>query len=758
MPDTAHTAHSTVSPHAAHAASDPFQFLGLQQQSGQLVIRAHLPGAHSVALLDKKTGRQLVVLQEGGYGLFSAVVPRRKNGFPYRLRIVWQAGQAAQEVDDAYRFGPLLGEMDRYLLAEGTHQRPYTQLGAHPCQVDDVAGPVDGVRFAVWAPNARAVAVVGSFNDWHGERHPMRLHPGCGIWELFIPQVASGDLYKYQVIDQHGQMHLKADPYAQRAELRPATASIVQSLPPMAPSLAKRQAANALDAPISIYEVHLGSWRRNGPHGEHWLSYRELAEQLIPYVKGLGFTHIELMPLHEYPFDGSWGYQPTGLYAVTARFGKPEDFRFFVESAHAAGLGVILDWVPGHFPVDAHGLAQFDGTHLYEHADPREGWHHDWNTLIYNYGRREVANFLAGNALFWIERHGVDGLRVDAVASMLYRDYSRKEGEWLPNQYGGRENLEAISLLQRVNQGIGHGITLAEESTSFPKVSHPVAQGGLGFSFKWNMGWMHDTLQYMQQDPLHRKYHHDKMTFGLVYAFSEQFVLPLSHDEVVHGKGSLLGKMPGDEWQRFANLRAYYGFMWGHPGKKLLFMGGELAQEREWQFEHSLDWHLLHNPANLGVQRLVRDLNAVYQGFPALYQQDGRPEGFEWLIIDDRDNSVFAFARHGRQQAEQPDGQAHEQSGSPPAPPLAPLMLVLANFTPVARHGYRIGVPQAGQYRVVINTDDAVYAGSAAELGLGGAAGAQATLHSEAIASHGKAHSIMLNLPPLATLFLAWQG
>ena len=638
----------------------------------------------------------------------------------------------ASPPDDPQQTAITIGELDRYLLAEGTHQRPYTQFGAHLCQHNGV----DGVRFAVWAPNARAVAVVGSFNHWDGSKHAMQLLPDCGIWELFIAQVANGDLYKYEILGVQGELLQKADPYALQAELRPRTASIVAPMPlPTAGGVSTRRAANASNAPVSIYEVHPGSWRRNGPHGEDWLSYRELAEQLIPYVKSMGFTHIEFMPLHEHPFDGSWGYQPTGLYAATARYGKPEEFRQFVETAHEAGIGVLLDWVPGHFPVDAHGLAQFDGSHLYEHADPREGWHQDWQTLIYNFGRNEVRNFLVGNALFWIERYGVDGLRVDAVASMLYRDYSRKQGEWVPNQYGGRENLEAIAFLRQMNQRINQvcpgAITLAEESTSFPKVSHPENEGGLGFAYKWNMGWMHDTLQYMQQDPLARKYHHDKMSFGMVYAFSEHFVLPLSHDEVVHGKGSLLGKMPGDDWQRFANLRAYFGFMWGHPGKKLLFMGGEFAQEREWRFEHSLDWHLLDDARHLGVQRLVRDLNAVYQSYPALHRLDCAAQGFRWLIIDDRDNSVFAFARM--------DGAGQ-------------VIIIISNFTPLPRPDYHVGVPERGNYRELINTDAAMYGGSGMALAPDGVASTQNH------AAHDFQQSLCLHLPPLASVMLLWQG
>jgi len=705
---------------------DPFSVLGMHRREGELLVRALLPGAVAVELIETKTGRKLASLAPvDGSAVFAAVVPRRKNPFPYRLRVDW--GTQRQDIEDPYRFAPILGETDVWLLAEGTHYRPYEKLGAHPLSIDGVAG----VAFAVWAPNARRVSVVGNFNNWDGRRHPMRARGAAGVWEIFIPDLVPGDLYKFEIKTQADEVLLKADPFAFRAELRPQTASVVNPLPAVFPSSSARQTANGLHAPISIYEVHLGSWRRVPEDGNRWLNYRELAAQLIPYAKDLGFTHIELMPVSEHPFDGSWGYQPVGMYAPTSRFGTPEDFRYFVETAHASGIGVLLDWVPGHFPSDAHGLARFDGSHLYEHADPREGFHQDWNTLIYNYGRKEVLNYLVGNALYWIERFGIDGLRVDAVASMLYRDYSRKEGEWIPNAFGGRENLEAIGFLRRVNQIVcaerGEAVMMAEESTSFPNVSRPLEMGGLGFHYKWNMGWMNDTLHYMQEDPINRRHHHDKMTFGLVYAFTENFVLPLSHDEVVHGKGSLLQRMPGDEWQRFANLRAYYGFMWGHPGKKLLFMGGEFAQAREWNVDRSLDWHLLDHPLHRGVQMLVRDLNAAMRRYPALHQLDVEARGFAWITHEDRDNSVFSFIRKGL------DGDA---------------VLVVSNFTPVPRHAYRIGVDAPGRYIEILNTDDARYGGSGLHNG---------DLQAEPSGAHGRGHSLSLTLPPLGTIMLTLE-
>ena len=711
--------------------ADPFAWLGLHRDaSGQAWVRCWLPGARAVAVIGAADARLLGPLHiTHADGVFEGPVALADGASAYRLHITWADG-SAQVLDDPYRFGPLLGELDAWLLAEGTHLRPFEVLGAHARAMDGVAG----TGFAVWAPNASRVSVVGDFNHWDGRRHPMRLRRECGVWELFIPGVGLGAHYKFELLGPQGQLlPQKADPMGRAAELRPATASVVAPLPAAVPASAQRQAANALDAPVSIYEVHLGSWRRKPEEGNRWLDWDELAATLIPYAVSLGFSHVELLPISEHPFDGSWGYQPVGLYAPTARFGSPAGFSRFVQAAHAQGLGVILDWVPAHFPTDAHGLAQFDGSHLYEYADPREGYHPDWNTLICNLGRTEVRNFLIGNALYWLERFGVDGLRVDAVASMLYRDYSRKAGEWIPNVHGGRENLEAISFLKRLNQVVGserpQAITLAEESTAFPAVSRPTHAGGLGFHYKWNMGWMHDTLAYMARDPIHRSHHQSELSFGLVYAFNENFVLPLSHDEVVHGKGSLLGKMPGDPWQKLANLRAYYGFMWGHPGKKLLFMGCEFAQAREWNFDASLDWHLLDDPAHAGVQRLVADLNALQRALPALHQRDFSPDGFEWIDHQDAARSLLAFVRHGNE-------------GTAP-------VLVLCNFTPLVQRGWRVGVPRAGTWVERLNSDSSHYGGSNVGTPLGAA-------RSEAVASHGRSQSILVDLPPLATVFLEW--
>jgi 1,4-alpha-glucan branching enzyme len=708
---------------------DPFAVLGAHAAAaGKMSLAAFLPGATAVRAVTP-SGRRIAALKPTHpAGLFEAVMAKSKR---YRLAVTWADG-SEQVIDDPYRFPPVLGELDAWLWAEGSHLRPQDVLGAAPCTLDGVAG----IRFAVWAPNASRASVVGDFNLWDGRRHPMRLRRECGVWEIFLPGVGVGERYKFELLAADGRLlPQKADPFARQAELRPATASIVAGVLPRLPHLPERQAANALDAPVSIYEVHLGSWRRKPEQGDRWLNWDELAEQLLPYAAGMGFTHLELMPVSEHPFDGSWGYQTLSPYAPTARFGEPEGLRRFIEAAHAAGLGVLLDWVPAHFPADAHGLAEFDGTHLYEYADRREGFHTDWNTLIYNFGRTEVRNFLVGSALHWLERFGADGLRVDAVASMLYRDYSRKAGEWLPNVHGGRENLEAIALIKRVNEVVGserpEAVTLAEESTAFPAVSRPTFAGGLGFHYKWNMGWMHDTLAYMQRDPVHRAWHHGEMTFGLVYAFNENFVLPLSHDEVVHGKGSLLAKMSGDRWQKFANLRAYYGFMWGHPGKKLLFMGCEFAQEAEWSHERSLDWHLTERPEHAGIQRLVQDLNALYKACPALYRQDFDPDGFDWIDHQDAGRSVLSFVRHGGE-------------GVPP-------VLVVCNFAPVVHHGFRLGVPQAGLWRERLNTDSAFYGGSNVGTPLGAA-------HSEAVASHHRAQSIVLTLPPLATVFFECAG
>jgi len=708
--------------------SDPFGVLGPHRDAagdhwistfvpGALQVRALTPGGRSLGQFDCRHAD----------GVFERRVARSGS---YRLDVAWADGSRSL-VEDPYRFGPVLGEIDVWLLGEGTHLRPFEILGANPREVDGVPG----TAFAVWAPNASRASVVGDFNGWDGRRHPMRLRRECGVWEIFLPGVPLGTRYKFELLSASGELlPQKADPLARQAELRPATASVVALMPPVVPASTVRQQANALDAPMSVYEVHLGSWRRKPEEGDRWLNWDELAAELVPYAQEMGFTHLELMPVGEHPFDGSWGYQPLGLYAPTARFGEAAGFRRFVDAAHAAGIGVLLDWVPAHFPNDAHGLERFDGTHLYEYADPREGFHNDWNTLIYNFGRTEVRNFLVGNALYWLERYGVDGLRVDAVASMLYRDYSRKPGEWIPNVHGGRENLEAIAFIKRVNEVVGgerpQAVTLAEESTAFPGVSRPTYGGGLGFHYKWNMGWMHDTLQYMARDPVHRRYHHGEMTFGLVYAFNENFVLPLSHDEVVHGKGSLLGKMPGDRWQQFANLRAYYGFMFGHPGKKLLFMGSEFGQQREWNHDRSLDWHLLAADDHAGLQRLVRDLNRLYRESPALYTLDFEGAGFEWIDHQDAERSLLSFVRRGR------GGER---------------LLVLCNFTPAVHRGFRLGVPEPGSWRERLNTDSAFYGGSNVGTPLGAA-------NSEPVASHGRPQSVVIDVPPLAAVFFEWVG
>jgi 1,4-alpha-glucan branching enzyme len=710
---------------ARHA--DPFAVLGLHADAGgALWLRAMLPGATAVAVLDAAGGRRIAALaQRDEAGLWEAVMPRRKKRFDYRLQVQWATGSDGVYAD-AYAYGALIPDADLHFFGEGSHLRPFTMLGAHALSV----GSVDGVRFAVWAPNAKRVSVIGDFNAWDGRRHPMRSRGGGGVWEIFVPHVGFGDRYKFELLGHDGALlPAKADPYAFAAERRPATASIVAPLPPARALPADRAAANARHAPVSIYELHAGSWRRHPDGSPH--SWDELAAALPAYAADLGFTHIELLPVSEHPFDGSWGYQTLGLYAPSSRFGPPEGFARFVAACRGLGLGVLIDWVPAHFPSDAFGLARFDGTALYEYADPREGFHHDWNTLIYNFGRHEVKNFLVGNALYWIERHGVDGLRVDAVASMLYRDYSRQAGQWIPNAKGGRENLEAIALLQRTNEVIGTecpgAITLAEESTAYPGVSAPTYAGGLGFHYKWNMGWMHDTLEYMSEDPVHRRWHHDKMSFGLVYAFSENFVLPLSHDEVVHGKGSILGRMPGDDWQRFANLRAYYGFMWGHPGKKLLFMGQEFAQPTEWNHDSELPWALLQDERHAGVQRLVRDLNRLYREQPALHRLDGDGAGFEWIGAHDAERSLYSWLRR--------DGQGG-------------IVLVVSNMTPVPREAMTLGVPDgAAAWREVLNTDSAHYGGS--NLGNGAA-----TLPVQGVASHGRERSITVTVPPLATVFL----
>ena len=701
---------------------DPFAVLGLHQ--GQL--RTFQPDAREVHVLDGG-GRRLAALERTeATGFFEGAVAKLKPGDAYRLEV------DGRVVDDPYRFAPLLGEVDVYLLAEGRHRRLYEKLGAHPYEVDGV----QGVSFAVWAPNATRCSVIGDFNQWDGRRHPMRKRVECGVWELFVPGVEVGALYKYELLGPEGELlPLKADPVAFRAQHPPETASVVAGLVDHPWSdgawMAEREHRQRPDAPVSVYEVHLGSWQRIGTGAGRYLSYQELADKLVSYVADMGFTHIELLPVSEYPFDGSWGYQPTGLYAPTIRHGTAEEFAAFVDACHQAGIGVIIDWVPAHFPSDAHGLAYFDGTALYEHQDPRKGFHHDWNTLIYNYGRSEVDNFLLANALYWLDRFHIDGLRVDAVASMLYLNYSREEGEWIPNQYGGNENLEAIAFLRHMNELVygehSGAMTLAEESTAWPAVSRPTYLGGLGFGFKWNMGWMHDTLHYFGLEPVHRKFHQNDLTFGLLYAFSENFVLPLSHDEVVHGKGSLLARMPGDTWQKFANLRAYYGFMWTHPGKKLLFMGSEFAQGREWTHEYSLDWHLLEIDEHRGVQRLVKDLNHLYRATPALYAHDSEVDGFEWIDASDSEQSVVTYLRRA---------------------PGGGLAVVACNLTPVPRHGYRVGVPVPGGFAERLNTDDPAYGGSGVVNG---------TIEAEEVSWHGRPYSLSLTLPPLSTVIFIPQ-
>ena len=704
---------------------DPFSFLGMHRTSGGICVRAMLPDAQEMAVVELATGKVAANgVRVHPDGFFVATVADRNEPFRYRLRV--SGGGVEREFDDIYRFPPVLGELDTYLLREGSHFASYRKLGAHPL----VHESVEGMAFAVWAPDARRVSVVGDFNAWDGRRMPMR-NVG-GFWELFVPGLRPGHLYKYEILGAHGQLlPLKADPQAEQCERPPGTASVIAH-----PSrhvwqdgtwMADRWQYNDRDAPISVYEVHLGSWRRNLAENGRYLTYRELADQLVPYAAEMGFTHIEIMPVTEYPFDGSWGYQPISLFAPTSRHGTPDDFRAFVDTCHRAGLGLLLDWVPGHFPTDPHGLGRFDGTALYEHADPRQGLHPDWNTLIYNYGRREVANFLLSSALYWLREFHIDGIRVDAVASMLYLDYSRQEGQWIPNAFGGRENLDAIAFLRRMNElvfGETGATSVAEESTAWPMVSRPVYVGGLGFGFKWNMGWMHDTLRYISKDPVHRKYHHNDLTFGLLYAFHENFILPLSHDEVVHGKGSLISKMPGDQWQRFANLRVYLAFMWTHPGKKLLFMGGEFAQQREWNHDIGLDWQLLGDPLHDGVRRLVRDLNHLYRSTPALYRLDCDADGFSWIDAANAPESVLSYMRHGR--------NPHE------------LGVIVCNFTPVPRESYRIGVPRPGRYRERINTDAEDYGGS----GVGNAG----EVHAEPYPMHGHPHSICLNLPPLGAL------
>ena len=713
---------------ARHA--DPFAVLGQHATAAGVVVRAFVPGAQSVAAIDP-TGASIATLSARTDGFFEALIAARVAPLRYRLRAANAGG--SWEFDDPYTFAPVLGATDDHLLVEGTHRKLYERLGAQLMAHEGV----HGVHFAVWAPNARRVSVVGDFNRWDGRTHQLRKRIDSGLWEIFAPGLGADAVYKFEIVGADGGLlPLKADPFGFGAELRPSTASVVTRAVDIAWSdgefLRRRASVDARRQPQSTYEVHLGSWRRNADGG--FLSYDELAAQLLPYVADLGFTHIELLPISEHPLDASWGYQPIGLFAPTRRFGDAAGFARFVDAAHALGIGVILDWVPAHFPTDIHGLAQFDGGALYEHADPRRGFHPDWNTAIYDFGRREVVSVLCTNALYWLERFHIDALRVDAVASMLYLDYSRKAGEWLPNADGSNDNRDAVAFLQQVNTLVyaehPGALTIAEESTAWPGVSQPVHAGGLGFGFKWNMGWMHDTLDYMSLEPVHRKWHHNKLTFGLLYAFTENFVLPLSHDEVVHGKGSILGKMPGDEWQRFANARAYYAFMWGHPGKKLLFMGQEFGQTREWNFEAGLEWRLLQNPLHEGLQALVRDLNRAHRNVPALHARDCEGEGFQWIVADDAEQSVYAWLRRGA------PGDA--------------MVAVVCNFTPVPRHGYRIGLPQTGRWCEILNSDAQIYGGS----GMGNLGGVDAHPHP----SHGFAASAEVTIPPLGAVYFQFDG
>ncbi|GAB3378861.1 1,4-alpha-glucan-branching protein [Azotobacter armeniacus] len=701
---------------------DPFAILGPHTDGDGLIVRAYLPNALGVSLLDRQSGAPLVSMDQGQVpGLFFC---RLDHPQPYLMHIRWAQGD--QLTEDPYSFGPLLGEVDLYLFAEGNHRDLGHCFGAQCMTV----GGVEGVRFAVWAPNARRVSVVGPFNGWDGRRHPMRLRYPAGVWEIFIPRLKPGEVYKYEVLGPHGILPLKADPVALATEVPPNTASVVAA--PLEHAwqdqewMRQRAARQAPNAPLAIYELHAGSWRREDGALPSW---RQLIERLIPYVLEMSYTHVELLPIMEHPFGGSWGYQPLSQFAPSARYGAREDFVTFVDACHQAGIGVILDWVPAHFPTDTHGLGRFDGTALYEYDHPFEGFHQDWDTLIYNLGRTEVHGFMIASGLHWLREFHVDGLRVDAVASMLYRDYSRNEGEWIPNRYGGRENLEAIDFLRHLNDVVKTeapgALVIAEESTAWPGVSKPTSEGGLGFDYKWNMGWMHDTLKYMAEDPVHRTYHHDRMTFGLIYAFSERFILPISHDEVVHGKRSLIDKLPGDRWQKFANLRAYLSFMWSMPGKKLLFMGCEFGQWREWSHDHELDWYLLNYDDHQGVQQLVKDLNRLYRQEPALHEQDCVAEGFQWLIGDDRHNSVFSWLRWS--------------TGGEP-------LLVIANFTPVVRHGYRIGVPYGGNWQEALNSDAECYGGS--NVGNAG------EVIADELASHGQPFSLNLKLPPLGVLIM----
>jgi 1,4-alpha-glucan branching enzyme len=700
-------------------SADPFAVLGrhpmLVDGRAAVVLRTMQPHAHSVDVAI--SGTRVPMTRVRSEGLFEVSVPwdAAPDALAYRLAVRDAHGE--RELIDPYQFGPVLTDFDLHLFAEGTHYRAWEQLGSQRRTIGDVTG----VHFSVWAPNAQRVSVVGDFNRWDGRVHPMRNRAPSGIWELFVPDLADGERYKYEIRTPGGHLLEKADPYGRRHEVPPHTASVVWTD-------GRQHAGGWLERPMSVYEVHLASWRRH--EDGRPLSYRELAESLVSYVADMGFTHIELLPVMEHPFGGSWGYQVVGFFAPTGRCGTPDDFRCFVDACHQRGIGVILDWVPGHFPKDSHGLARFDGTALYEHVDPRKGEHREWGTLVFNYGRDEVRTFLLSNALYWLEEFHVDGLRVDAVASMLYLDYSRPEGEWVPNQHGGRENVEAVEFLKRLNV-VTHSrapgtITIAEESTSWPLVSRPTDAGGLGFTYKWNMGWMHDVLAYAKEDPVHRRWSHDRITFSMLYAFTENFVLPLSHDEVVYGKRAMLDKMPGDVWQKHATLRALYGYLFGHPGKKLMFMGCEVAQWPEWNHDGSVDWPVLGDPLHRGMQAWVRDLNRLYQQEPSLHQVDFDGAGFTWIDCEDAGSSIFSFVRRAK------DGQDH--------------CVVVVNFTPVPRPNYRVGVPDPGWYRELLNSDAAAYGGT--NVGNGGGMAAQST------PAHGFAQSLEVVVPPLGCLFL----
>jgi 1,4-alpha-glucan branching enzyme len=723
--------------------TDPFRVLGPHDEpdaAGEpgLVIRAVRPGVAraEVVPLDFAGARDAAVEMERVHpeGVFEARIPQQAAPFEYRLSFTWPDGHSL-ELDDAFRFGPVLGEIDLHLLGEGRHYRSWEKLGAHVMTVDGVAG----THFAVWAPNADRVSVVGDFNGWDGRVHPMRHLVSNGTWEIFVPGVGRGERYKYEIrVKATGLPILKADPYARHTERPPFTASVVWDGGEFSwrdeEWIEKRAAAGSwFNRPMSIYEVHVGSWMKEGEGAEWVMNYRDVAARLVPYVRDMGYTHVELMGIPEHPFVGSWGYQVTGYFAPTSRQGTPEDFKWFVDECHVNGIGVIVDWVPGHFPRDEHGLARFDGTALYEHADPRQGEQLDWGTYVFNYGRNEVRNFLISNALFWLDEYHVDGLRVDAVASMLYLDYSRPDGQWVPNRYGGRENIDAIDFMRQLNEQT-HGthpgtMVIAEDSTSWPGVSRPTYTGGLGFTYKWNMGWMHDIIEYMGKDPIHRRWHHNLVTFSMLYAWSENYILPFSHDEVVHAKGSMINKAPGDVWQKAATLRTLYAYMYAHPGKKLLFMGGEFGMWREWSEGVSLPWSIVSEPPHAGIRHFVKDLNALYRREPSLWEQDPDPAGFLWIDPNDNENSVFAFLRRATDARD--------------------FTVVVLNFTPLVRQGYRIGVPEPGLYLELLNSDAGVYGG--------GNVGNHGAVTTEPLHAHGYPQSLRLTIPPLGALYLKWQ-